>query len=353
MKSYLQIIGSLAILVFLYAYAPSAISQDLTQDETQNEAPASSAETQAESDLSEDTVAPASQEVDVNEDNYRQFMELKDARRWRGVFPETAFKPQTSNQKLDKLPEESQRHLRNQLREIIVQSDAWKPGDEDIEYPYTPSDAASSKPSLQKLEAEAWAELVEGYHHREAEIYANSARSDGAAARAGNAGGGTGDSQGSAGVGSNEGSSDQQAGQQDDSSRSGTPGSYAPNSANDSNARSTAGVSQNAMEFLKNNSTSAESAESSEASPSAPKRNTNASVKQESAQNALEFLMGEKTKTTSDQVQSSSSDIEEGTISIEDLLNVQGVRDSSTPVLPAPAAGEQEDSSVNAVDKDG
>ncbi len=326
------------------------MSQDLTQHETQNEAPASSAETQAESDLSEDTAAPASQEVDVNEDNYRQFMELKDARRWRGVFPETAFKPQTSNQKLDKLPEESQRHLRNQLREIIVQSDAWKPGDEDIEYPYTPSDAASGNPSLQKLEAEAWAELVEGYHHREAEIYANSTRSDGAAARAGNAGGGTGDSQGSAGVGSNEGSSDQQAGQQADSSRSGTPGSYAPNSANDSNARSTAGVSQNAMEFLKDNSTSAESRE---ASPSAPKRNTNASVKQESAQNALEFLMGKKTKTASDQVQSSSSDIEEGTISIQDLLNVQGISDSPAPVLPAPAVGEHEDSSGDAVDKDG
>lgn len=344
--------GSLAILIFLYA--PSAISQDLTQDEPQNEAPASSAETQAESDLSEDKAAPANQEVEVNEDNYRQFMELKDAREWRGVFPETAFKPQTGNQKLDKLPEESQKHLRNQLREIIVQNDAWKPGDEDTDYPYTPSDAASSKPSLQKLEAEAWAELVEGYHQREAEIYANSARSDGAAARAGNAGGGAGDSQGSAGVGSNQGSPDQQAGQQagqqGDSRRSGTPGSYAPNSANDSNASSTTGVSQNAMEFLKNNSASAES---SEASPSAPKRNTNASVKQESAQNALEFLMGEKTKTTSNQVTSSSSDIEEGTISIEDLLNVQGVSDSNTPVLPATAAGEQEDSSENAVDKDG
>lgn len=344
MKSYLQIIGSLAILISLYA--PSAISQDLTQDE----APDSSAETQTDSDLSEDTRAPAGQEVEVNEDNYRQFMELKDARQQRGVFPETAFKPQSGNQKLDKLPEESQKHLRNQLREIIVQGDAWKPGDEDTEYPYTPSDAASSNPPLQKLEAEAWGELVEGYHQREAQIYANSARSDAASAAAGSAGYGSGEAQGSPGGAGNQGSSDQQAGQQGDARQAGTPGGYTPNSATGSSAGSSAGVSQNAMEFLKKNSASAES---SQASTSSPRRNEKVSVKQESAQNALEFLMGEQARTSSEQLQASNSDVEEGTISIEDLLNVQGVGDSSMLVPPAPSTGEPGDSAGNANDKDG
>jgi hypothetical protein len=60
------------------------------------------------------------QEVEVNEDNYRQFMELKDTRLQNNAFPETAYKSQAQMQKLDNLPEESQKHLRNQLREIIA-----------------------------------------------------------------------------------------------------------------------------------------------------------------------------------------------------------------------------------------
>src|SRR5210317_259422 len=60
---------------------------------------------------------PAGQEVEINEDNYRQFMELKDAMRQRDIIPENIFKPGSGLQKLDKLPEESQKHLRNQLRE--------------------------------------------------------------------------------------------------------------------------------------------------------------------------------------------------------------------------------------------
>jgi hypothetical protein len=73
----------------------------------------------------------ADQEVEINEDNYRQFMELKDAMRQRTVLPENAYQSQAGLQKLDKLPESSQKHLRNQLREVIVEGEAWQPGDED------------------------------------------------------------------------------------------------------------------------------------------------------------------------------------------------------------------------------
>ena len=92
----------------------------------------------------------AGQEVEINEDNYRQFMELKDPTLQREIIPENAFKPGSGLQKLDKLPEESQKHLRNQLREIIVQGDPWQPGDEETEYPYTPSEAAGHNPALEK-----------------------------------------------------------------------------------------------------------------------------------------------------------------------------------------------------------
>ncbi len=119
---------------------------------------------------------PASQEVEINEDNYRQFMELKDANLQREVIPENVFKPGSGLQKLEKLPEESQKHLRNELREIIVQGDPWQPGDEQGEFPYTPSAAAANNPGLEKQEREAWGELVDSYNQREAQIYENCCR---------------------------------------------------------------------------------------------------------------------------------------------------------------------------------
>jgi len=115
--------------------APSVIAQESE--------PALPPAADLEEAVSEEEV-PAGQEVEINEDNYRQFMELKDANLQREIIPENVFKPGSGLQKLEKLPEESQKHLRNQLREIIVQGDPWQPGDEETEYPYTPSVAAST-----------------------------------------------------------------------------------------------------------------------------------------------------------------------------------------------------------------
>jgi hypothetical protein len=205
--------------------------------------------------------APASQEVEINEDNYRQFMELKDGLQQRTVLPENSYQSQAGLQKLDKLPEESQKHLRNQLREIIMQRGPWQPGDEDGEYPYVPSGAAQADGALQKQEAEAWGELVDHYHAREADIYAGSPRAraaggpGGNAATAGNEGpsseGQDEEGQGKEGQGQEgqEGTADS-ADKHRSSSPDSTEGGYSPNSASDPSADNAEGVSQNAMEFL-------------------------------------------------------------------------------------------------------
>ena len=202
----------------------------------------------------------ADQEVEINEDNYRQFMELKDAMRQRTVLPENAYQSQAGLQKLDKLPESSQKHLRNQLREVIVEGEAWQPGDEDREYPFEPSAAAATDPALRKQETDAWGELVDGYHAREADIYANASRSR-AAAAAGSFGAGNSSQQGKPQAGEGPGGDAHESsgkmgespGQQQ-TSQAGRQGGYSPGAQGnpgDSGESGSEGVSQNALEFLK------------------------------------------------------------------------------------------------------
>ncbi len=209
--------------------------------------------------LQQDTAEPATeepeiragQEVEINEDNYRQFMELKDPNLQREIIPENAFKPGSGLQKLDNLPEESQKHLRNQLREIIVQGDPWQPGDEETEYPYTPSEAAGNNPALEKEEMEAWGELVDSYHDRESQIYENSSGSQAARGSEQGSSNSQQNGQGSPGGGQEgEGSEGQQGGQEGQPNQSETEGTYSVNGSGNPDAKSTAGVSQNAMEFL-------------------------------------------------------------------------------------------------------
>ncbi|HEY5774879.1 MAG TPA: hypothetical protein VIS57_02235, partial [Xanthomonadales bacterium] len=239
-----QTLFAALVCLFLLQSIPSVSAQDVE--------PAPAPADEAETPATEEPAARAGQEVEINEDTYRQFMELKDANRQGDMIPEDAFKPGTGLQKLEKLPEESQKHLRNELREIIVQGDPWQPGDEDAEYPYVPSAAAGKDPSLQKQEQEAWGELVDSYNQREAQIYANSAKSGAAMGSQEGGGNKPGDGESSDGDdGQNEeGKAGQQAGQESDADASDTAGTYSANAPNDPNARSTAGVSQNAMEFL-------------------------------------------------------------------------------------------------------
>jgi hypothetical protein len=254
MTRYLSLSILCAVSVFLFVSEISA---------QENEPPPPSSTESAED---EKEANPGSQEVEYSEDNYRRFMELKDQNLQKSSLPTNKY--QSGTQKLDELPESSQKHLRNQLREVIVQEGAWTPGDENKDYPYVPSEAAEGNAGLKQQEAEAWQELVGEYHEREALIHANAARSDaaGAAAQAGNQTGGSATTQaGSGGPGGNEGANEgsqgagkqgKLTGQEQQGTQDRNEGGYSPGSAaqqGDPNAGSTAGVSQNAMEFLMKN----------------------------------------------------------------------------------------------------
>jgi len=298
MKTYYQFVSVLTILALLYL--PPAFAQD------EDVATGSELEQSDEAD----DAASTDQEVEINEDNYRQFMELKDAIPQRGVMPETAYKSQAQMQKLDKLPEESQKHLRNQLREIIVQGDPWKPGDEDADYPFTPSVAAEKSSSLQKQEIEAWGELVDSYHQREAQIYGNSSRSAAAAASDSPGGGqsnGPGNNGGDGGNDPNQGGQGQQAGKENSSGETASAGSYSPNSSNDQAEENTDGVSQNAMEFLNAQTGKGSSQQTANQNSQAGSGNNQQEESEEKAQNAMEFLNAQTGADSNQQTENQNS----------------------------------------------
>ena len=223
-------------------------------------------------------------------------MELKDPNLQREIIPENVFKPGSGLQKLEKLPEESQKHLRNQLREIIVQGDPWQPGDEEINFPYTPSVAASTDPSLAKQELEAWGELVDSYHQRESQIYENSS---GIRAAMGSEQGSSDSQENNAGPSGqtgqgDEGSQGQQSGQENNPNQNGNEGTYSVNTPNDPDAANTAGVSQNAMEFLKGHAKggSATGESNSEDFTMENTGDPKSMSKAGTSQNAMEFLKG-------------------------------------------------------------
>jgi len=312
-----------------------------------------------------------SQEVEYDDDNYRRFMELKDQPTQNSSLPTTAFRPGT--QKLDKLPEASQKHLRNQLREIILEDGEWTPGDENKEYPYVPSEAAEQSPTLQQQEVEAWGELVGKYNEREAQIYNNASRSTSTASdkagapdasqtqanaqRSGNKSAGESAASGNSGSdATGTGDEKKQAGQGQQSAQASNQGSYSPASSanpNDPNAKSTAGVSQNAMEFLmKNGSVGTQDGETDSASPESTEG---------ISQNAMEFLTKSSQQNTgAARRMSESTDnsgelvvISPGTLSIEDLQNAQGISISTGTGSTGATPIEVEDTDAQGLRKDG
>ncbi len=123
-----------------------------------------------------------SRETDISEDNYRRFMELDDRRLERPAFPAAAMQPGSQLQKMGQLPESSQKHLRNQLRGIILARGDWTPEEIGRDYPFVPSAEARADSQLLRDEIEAWAELVTEYHEREAAVYAAGSGTPGAPA---------------------------------------------------------------------------------------------------------------------------------------------------------------------------
>ncbi|MGD9265358.1 MAG: hypothetical protein PVJ71_06235, partial [Lysobacterales bacterium] len=199
----------------------------------------------AQEEAGQSEPAADSGQVEANEDIYRQFMELKDGLQQRAPSPQDSWQSRSRLQKIDELPEDSQKHLRNQLREIIVDGGPWQPGDQDKLYPYVPSEAAQDNYRLQNQEAEAWGELLDSYHAREAQIHANAARSRAASATAG--------MQGEAGQPGADADGQQmkagQAGAQD-ATADAAQDSFAPGAQAGSQPGNEQGVAQSAMDFL-------------------------------------------------------------------------------------------------------
>jgi len=122
----------------------------------------------------EDDGYEASQETDFNEENFRRAMELRDQELQRSPDLMTgSYSSGTGLRALDELPESSQKHLRDELREVIVSNGPWTPGDAGETYPFVPSPEAEENGTLKNREAAAWDQLVAKYHEREAALQAN------------------------------------------------------------------------------------------------------------------------------------------------------------------------------------
>jgi hypothetical protein len=140
----------------------------------------------------------SSRETDFNEENFRRSMELRDMDVQRSPDLTTgSYSRATGLQALANLPESSQKHLREELREVIVENGPWTPEEAGEMYPYVPSAEAEENPGLANREEAAWGEMVADYHEREAAIHANSAMNQ--AATASTAGQGEDEQKGQAG----------------------------------------------------------------------------------------------------------------------------------------------------------
>jgi hypothetical protein len=191
----------------------------------------------------------SSQRTDVSEEAYRRRMELEGARD-RDTYSDQSYASQTEQDNLDKLPEKSQKNIRDQITDIIIENDQWEPGDVLEEYPYDPTEAATKDPVLLEQEEEAWAEQVEKYHEREAAAF-GATRPPMPGSRQQQAG------TGSSGEGQQQGDSSGETGQdgsqdgaQDGDSGAGSAGAYSPRQGGD-DEMNTAGISESALDFLR------------------------------------------------------------------------------------------------------
>jgi hypothetical protein len=341
-------------------------------------------------DPADEKVNKGSQETEYSDDNYRRFMELKDQPTRTSTLPTNSY--QSGTEKLDELPESSQKHLRNQLREIILESDEWAPGDENGEYPFAASEAGEKNSELKQQEAEAWGELVGKYHEREAQIYANAERSDSAAGTDGGQSGSaqaqaeSGESAGSEGSNTGEDAGkgvQKRPGQEGQSAQTqtanngneGSDSSSASANAGDPNAISTAGVSQSALEYLTggsqqpNQQQAASSETGQPGSPSEQSASQQSAAQQTASQQAMpqqqtpaESAMAESQSQSQqqsaqqqnseqqDQQQATQQDasefvvISKGTLSIKELQNAKGITISTGGnSIPEPPPRKKDD----------
>ncbi len=264
----------------------------------------------------------SSEQVEESEDAYRRRMELEGARD-QETFSNTSYSSQAKQQKIDKLPKESQKNIRDQITDVIIESDEWEPSDVLKEYPYEATEAARKDPELREQEEEAWAEQVEKYHEREAAAFgATRPPMPGSGQQqAGTGSNGEGQQQGEQGSG-NEGAS--QDGGQASEDGSGSAGSYEPyqsRSQSDDDEMSTAGVSESALDFIRGKQ------------GQSPNLAGNGTEQQDQAPS----LAGSGTEQQDDSEDQSPESAEgqeqapDGSLPIEQLEQLQGVSAQSSP----------------------
>ncbi len=172
-----------------------------------------------------------SQHVEESEEAFRRRMETAESHDQSAVMRPRSSGTNKVPEGIDALPADSRKHLRDELRNVIIEQGEWQPEDAGKVYPYTPSAAAEKDPQLRQQEQAAWGELVQEYHKREAAALAM--------------GGGRGGSQES-----KEQRTGSSAGVSGSGRKSSDPAERSASDAVESTAAS-AGVSQSALEFLK------------------------------------------------------------------------------------------------------
>jgi len=122
---------------------------------------------------SEETEYDTSQHVDESEENYRARMELRDQRYRDTPRMNTTYTPSSGTEIIDGLPLASQQHIKEQLRDMIIESRQWAPGEDLTDYPYEPSPEAQTNTPLRNRERDAWVEQLQKFQDREEAAYAN------------------------------------------------------------------------------------------------------------------------------------------------------------------------------------
>ncbi len=302
----------------------------------------------------------SSDQVEESEEAYRRRMELEGARQ-QETFSNTSYSSQAKQQKIDKLPEESQQNIRAQITDIIIDNDEWEPSDVLEEYPYQPTAAAGTDSELREQELEAWAEQVDKYHEREAAAFgATRPPMPGAGQQQAGAGdSGEGQQQGEQGQGKEGAGQGGSQSEKDDSRTAGSYEPYQPGSQSDDDELSTAGVSESALDFLRgkqgrlSNSGSGGGGQQTEVQNPGPGGDDPEGQAAELADGAEEKQgqqdqpadladAGSEQQDEAEQQQSDTANQQEqapdGSLPIEQLEQLQGVASQPTPGLPDAAA---------------
>jgi hypothetical protein len=279
----------------------------------------------------------SSQQVEESDEAYRRRMELEDARRANPTYTDPSDSYRRDLEKIDKLPEESRENIRDQLIDVIMQSDDWEPSDALEEYPYQPTAAAQADSELMQQEQEAWDEQIEKYHARESAAFG---AYRGPAPGPGNPDGAEGGQGGDGGQQGQQGQEGQQGGQQGGQGNEGSEsqaGTYQPYESQSSSrdpSESTAGVAESALDFLMNrqNGTSSAQAGGQQASqqggqPSSADESSQASEQQQQVARESSSQQAQSSQEQAEDSQEPDEPTEQdmrGIIAIEDLDKLEG-----------------------------